>query len=190
MDEDQQQSIEDVWRERKQVWLDTSKATLGPQQTNQKEWISTETLSKIETRRKLKEKINSSKTRAAKRKAQSQYNKANQEVRKDSRRNKRKFINDLAKEAETAAKQRRMKDLYDVTKKLAGKKSSTSKPIKDNHGNTLTKQEDQLTRWGEYFEEMLNRPPSPIPVAIPEAELVLDVNTAKPSKEEIAKAIQ
>ena len=34
----------------------------------------------------------------------------------------------------------------------------------------------------------MKRPP--IPVAIQEAELVLDVNTAKPSKEEIAKAIQ
>ena len=175
---------------RKQVWLDTSKAILGPQQTHHKEWISTETLSKIETRRKLKDKINSNKTRAAKREAQSQYNKANQEVRKDSRRDKRKFIDDWAKEAETAAKQHRMKDLYDLIKKLARKKSSTSKPIKDKNGNTLTKQEDQLRRWGEYFEELLNRPPPPIPVATPEAELVLDVNTAKPSKEEIAKAIQ
>ena len=57
---------------------------------------------------------------------------------------KRKFINDLAKEAEIAAKQHRMKDLYDLTKKLAGKKSSASKPIKDKHLSTLTKQEDQL----------------------------------------------
>ena len=50
----------------------------------------------------------------------------------------------MAKEAETAAKQHRRKDLYDLTKKLAGKKSSTSKPIKDKHLSTLTKQEDQL----------------------------------------------
>ena len=83
--------------------------------------------------------------------------------------------------AETATKQHRMKDLYDLTKKLAGKKSSTSKPIKYKHGNTLIKQGDQLRRWGKYFEELLKRPPPPIPVAIPEAALVLDVNTAKPS---------
>ena len=31
---------------------------------------------------------------------------------------KRKFINDLAKQAQTAAKQHRIKDLYDLTKKL------------------------------------------------------------------------
>ena len=96
----------------------------------------------------------------------------------------------MAKKAEIAAKQHRMKDLYDLTKKLAGKKSSTSKPIKDKHGNTLTKQEDQLRRWGEYFEELLNRPPSPIPLAIPKAKLMFDVNTTKPSMEEIAKAIR
>ena len=70
-----------------------------------------------------------------------------------------------------------MKDLYELTKKLAGKKSSTSKPIKDKNGNTITKQEDQLKRWGEYFEELLNRPPPPGSIAIPEAELMLDVNT-------------
>ena len=95
MDEDQQQSIEDVWRKRKQVWLDTSKATLGPQQTQHKEWISTEILSKIETRRKLKDKINSSKKRATKREAKNQYNKVNQEVRKDSRRNKKKGLSTI-----------------------------------------------------------------------------------------------
>ena len=38
-------------------------------------------------------------------------------------------------------------------------------------------------------QHRMNRPP-PIPVAIPEADLVLDVNTARPSKEEIAKAIK
>ena len=36
----------------------------------------------------------------------------------------------------------------------------------------------------------MNRPPPQGPIAIPEAELMLDVNTEKPSKEEIAKAIQ
>ena len=146
VNEDQQQSIEDIWREQKQVWIDTSKEILGPQQNQHKEWITTETLTKIEIRRKLKVKKNNSRMRAARREAQSQYNEANQEVWKDIKEDKRKFINDLAKEAESAAKQHRMKDLYDLTKKLAGKKSSTSTPIKDKHGSTLTKQEDQLRR--------------------------------------------
>ena len=60
-DEEQQQSIEEVWSERKQVY--TSKETLGLKQNQHKEWITTETLSKIENRRKLKDKISSSRTR-------------------------------------------------------------------------------------------------------------------------------
>ena len=67
-----------------------------------------------------------------------------------------------------------MKDLYELTRKLAGKKSPASKPIKGKHGNTLTKLEDQLKRWGEYFEDLLNRPPAPGSLVIPEAELMLD----------------
>ena len=51
-------------------------------------------------------------------------------LRKDIRRDIRKFISDLAKETGTAAKQHKMKDLYDLAKKLARKKSSTSKPSK------------------------------------------------------------
>ena len=189
-DEEQQQSIEDVWNERKQAWTDTSKEILGLKQNQHKEWITTETLSKIENRRKLKDKISNSRTRAGRREAQKQYNKANREVRGAIKHDKREFINNLAKEAEIAANQHRMKDLYELTRKLAGKKSSTPKPIKDKHGNTLTKQEDQLKRWGEYFEELLNRPPPRGSIPIPEAELMLDVNTEKPSKEEIAKVIQ
>ena len=37
---------------------------------------------------------------------------------------------------------------------------------------------------------MHNRPPPPGSIAISEAELMLDANTKKPCKEEIAKAIQ
>ena len=36
----------------------------------------------------------------------------------------------------------------------------------------------------------MNRLPPQISIVIPEVELMLDVNTAKPNKEEIAKAIQ
>ena len=111
-------------------------------------------------------------------------------TRKCEELSKREFINNLAEEVESAANQHRMKDLYELTRKLAGKKSPASKPIKGKHGNTLIKLEDQLKRWGEYFEDLLKRPPAPGSLVIPEAELMLDLNTEKPSQEEIAKAIQ
>lgn len=57
-------------------------------------------------------------------------------LRKDIRRDIRKFISDLVKETGTPAKQHKMKDLYDLAKKLARKKSYTSKPLKGT--NTVT----------------------------------------------------
>ena len=54
--------------------------------------------------------------------------------------------------------QRNMRELYDTTKKLAGKYKQSSRPMRDKGGKILTKKEDQLTRWAEHFEELLNRP--------------------------------
>ena len=31
--------------------------------------------------------------------------------------------------------------------------------IKDAAGNKLTRQQDQISRWAEYFADILNRPP-------------------------------
>lgn len=51
-----------------------------------------------------------------------------------------------------------MKELCDTTQKLAGKCKIPDRPIVDEEGNTLTKQEDKLERWAEHFRELLNRP--------------------------------
>ena len=72
---------------------------------------------------------------------------------------------------------------------LAGKYKRTDKPIKDKNGNVLTSDEDQLKRWREHFEELLNRPPPQNPRDITAAEEVLQINCERPSKAEIEKAI-
>ena len=82
-----------------------------------------------------------------------------------------------------------MKQLYDITRKLAGKYKNTDRPIKDKNGNVLTSDEDQLKRWREHFEELLNRPPPQNPPDIAPAEEVLQINCERPSKAEIEKAI-
>ena len=51
-----------------------------------------------------------------------------------------------------------MKDLYDITKKLAGKRSKQERPVKDKAGKQLEGDEEQRRRWKEHFEELLNRP--------------------------------
>ncbi|VDP64084.1 unnamed protein product [Schistosoma curassoni] len=51
-----------------------------------------------------------------------------------------------------------MRQLYDTTKKLAGKYCKPERPVKDKEGNPITEIKEHRNRWVEYFEELLNRP--------------------------------
>ena len=143
----------------------------------------------MQVRKEKKGAVNNSRTRAAKAAAQEEYTEANRAVKNSVKTDKANFIEDLAKEAEDASAQGNMKQLYDVTRKLAGKYKHTDRPIKDKNGNVLTSDEDQMKRWREHFEELLNRPPPQNPPDIAPAEEVLQINCERPSKAEIEKAI-
>nr|KAG5714913.1 hypothetical protein BaRGS_000401 [Batillaria attramentaria] len=127
--------------------------------------------------------------RGADAKAQEEYTAADREVKRSTRKDKRDYIDNLASQAEEAARQGNLKDLYQVTKKLAGKFQQTDKPVKDKNGHPLTTTEEQLKRWAEHFRELLNRPIPETPPDIPPAETELPINCDKPSKAEIRKAI-
>ena len=61
--------------------------------------------------------------------------------------------------------------------------------MKSKDGKLLTKTEDQLERWKEHFQEVLNRPP---PVNPPNREInpPININTGAITKAEIMKAIK
>ena len=103
---------------------------------------------------------------------------------------KRAYYNALATHAEEVAAHGCMKDLYDTTRKLAGKFQQTSSQVKDKEGNILTSEDEQLKRWGQYFSELLNRPPPPEVRSIQEASGELNVNCGRPSKVEIVSSIK
>ena len=143
----------------------------------------------MQVRKKKKDATNNSRTKAAKATAQEEYTEANRAIKNSVKTDKANLIEDLAKEAEDASAQENMKQLYDITRKLAGKYKRTDRPIKDKNGNVLTSDEDQLKRWREHFEELLNRPPPQNPPDVTPAEEVLQINCERPSKTEIEKAI-
>ena len=128
-------------------------------------------------------------TRAAKARAQEEYSAADKEVKISVKKDKKNYVDSLAAQAEEAAGQGTLKDLYMITKKLANKFQQTEKPVRDKNGNQLTTTEEQLTKWAEHFREFLNRPAPETPPDIQPAEEDLDINCSKPSKSEIKKAI-
>ena len=181
--------IDTQWQQIKEMWTSTCSEVLGKKKYQQKDWISADTLNQGQVRKEKKGAINNNRTRAAKATVQEEYTEANRAVKNSVKTDKANFIENLAKEAEDASAQGNMKQLYEITGKLAGKYKRTDRPIKDKNGNVLTSDEDQLKRWREHFEELLNRPPPQNPPDITQAEEVLQINCERPSKAEIEKAI-
>ena len=66
------------------------------------------------------------------------HTECDKKVKTATRKNKRDFMEDLAREAESAASNQRMGQIYQVTKQLSGKKAQVNMPIKDKDNNTLT----------------------------------------------------
>ena len=101
---------------------------------------------------------------------------------------KRNFIAELAIEAETAAEQWNMNELYNITRILFGKRMPPEKPVKDR--TVLTTSEDQKIRWKDHFEELWNRQAPQQTTDILPAEEDLPISIEAPTMEEIKKAIR
>ena len=177
------------WECLKNTWTSTCEEVLGKKKRQHKDWISVETINKLQVRKEKKAVLNNSRTRSTKAAAHEQYTVANRAVKKSVKTDNVNFIDSLAKEAEDAAARGNMKQLYDTTRKLAGKFKQAERPIKDKNGVILTSEEDQMGRWRDHFEELLNRPAPSNPPDIPLPSEVLEVNCERPDREEIRKAI-
>ena len=186
---EEEHNVISTWQRVKESLSSACQEVLGPKKLHQKEWITADTLEKIEERRKKKAAVNNSKTRATKGKAQEDYAEAHRVVKRSIRKDKKKYVDGLAGDAEQAAYSGNMKTLYDITKRLSGKNSKPERPVKDKHGNTINRMDQQLNRWAEHFEALLNRPAPQNPPVIEPATVDLPIRCDKPTREEIRKAI-
>lgn len=85
------------------------------------------------------------------------YRTLDKEVKKSARQDKRRFVEDLGKEAQDVADRRDTRTVYKIAKVLTGSFTNRSSVVKDEQGNVLAKEEEQTTRWVEHFQEVLNR---------------------------------
>ncbi|VDP43432.1 unnamed protein product [Schistosoma curassoni] len=113
---EEEATIEDKWKGIKEALTSTFQEVLGLMKHHHKERISIETLDKIEERKNKKTAIN------------------NRSIRVDNN----KYVEELATTAEKAAREGNMKQLYDITKKLAGKYSKPERPVKEKEGKSIT----------------------------------------------------
>lgn len=181
--------IEVVWNKCKDALLETGKETLGLRSYDKKEWLTDQTWKLIEERRKIKHRKLRECSEDMKKEIQNKYNKIAAEIKRSIRRDKRKFIQRTAEEAQRAASIGDTKTVYKKIREI-GRRRKTSNIIKGKDGNILTNTEEQLERWAEYFRDVLNIKREGISRMKVENQIPeLDIKTEPPSMGEIIEAI-
>ena len=185
---EEQETVEHRWTTFREAVVGACEDVLGKPKTNRKPWISDRTWQKVEDRRLAKQELNQARTRQQKQRAAARHSTLAIEVKKELRADKRAYINTIAEEAEEAAGKGDLGTLYATTRLLSGRRSNPNRPVRNKEGKLLTTIEDQLARWKEHFQEVLNRPP---PDERPQLEPgdPLDINTGEITKAEIHKAL-
>ena len=177
------EDVEDHWNKLKTSYIETCQKVLGTKKRDHKEWISQKSLILIEERRQKKSKVNTSRTRRTKQEAMEEYSKIHKEVKKSVIADKEAFLAEIAEKAERAATVGHQGTLYQMTKILVGKRSKADIPVKSRDGRTISDQEEQVKRWAEYFQELLNRPQPDNPPEILPARRDLPITCDPPSRE-------
>ena len=123
--EDDETDIETQWEHCKKLWHDTCEEVLGKKKHSTRNESLPTPCTSWKQRRKRKTVPNNSRTRAAKAKSKEEYTAVDREVKRSIRKDKRDYIDDLARQAETAAGLWNLRDLYLVTKTLTSKFQQT-----------------------------------------------------------------
>ena len=79
-------------------------------------------------------------------------------VKKNARRNKRAFADQIAKEVEETANKRDMGALHKITRRLCGVRQKCSTVARNRAGRILTTDREQSASWVEHFKSVLNQP--------------------------------
>ena len=95
--------INSLWNIVKKSYQETSKEIMGHREKKHEEWISQEAWQKIKERRNIKQKLLGIKSERLKEQQKQVYKAADRTVKQLTRRVKRKYLEDMATQAEEAA---------------------------------------------------------------------------------------
>ncbi|XP_064645936.1 craniofacial development protein 2-like [Lineus longissimus] len=138
---------------------ETGKQILGFRKTKKEEWISAASWTKIDERKAIKKNLLSTKSPRLQERRKAEYSQKDKEVKKSCRKDKRQYFDNLATDAENAARRKDMATLYKATKKMRGNTGpSQDTPVKDKNGSHISGEKEKTERWREHFAEILNSP--------------------------------
>ncbi|XP_065941348.1 craniofacial development protein 2-like [Magallana gigas] len=146
-------TIEDHLVKLQDTWKTACSEVLGKRKREHKDWMTAETWEIVKIRKELKQKINQCKDAQQKKGLKKEYRKANKQVKKNARKDRRQFVHDMTEETETSARQNNMKRLYEISRTLSGKNVNTNTPVRDKQGKIISSDIGQRARWVEHFKE-------------------------------------
>lgn len=187
---DVNENIDQRWTTIKNAITATCYQNLGRVCNKDKSYISAQSWALIDDRANLKNEINACRNTQKKSDLRSQYRQMDKRIKRSVRDDKNEYIDNLATQAESAAATANLKDLYEITKQIANKPGRKSTPVKDRDGELLTNVDEQLRRWKEHFENILNMQTDGVSPTLNDDILTLPIRTDPPTTLEINEAIK
>ncbi|KAJ8353066.1 hypothetical protein AAFF_G00112060 [Aldrovandia affinis] len=186
-------SIEEQWGWFSRAISETAVAVLGRRRGSNKErWISDRTWNLIDERKMAKIRREQKRGLRRWRMEDEKYRPLDKEVKKSCRNDRRRWLEEKAREAQEAAEKNEMKTLYRIVRELTSSRSSSGVPIRSKDGRALLSDEEQEARWVEHFCEVLNQPTPPTLFNLDQEPLAptLNITSDEISGIEVARAIK
>ena len=152
------------------IYVAAAKEVLGTAKRENKPWLCGGTWKKVEERRQLKMKLESTRSERVKQRIREQYKGKDREVKRSAREDKRRWLNEMAGDAERAAENGRTGELHRIVKTLTGEKRKVSTVVNDKNGRPTNEGSERLKIWKEHFDAVLNKDPPERPIQPHEME--------------------
>ena len=176
------------------AFTEVANEILGKPRKMKKPWISEESWSLVDQRGVFKKKILGTHSERVKRQIQVQYVAKDREVKRSIKADKKKWMENIASEAEEAARSQHMKTLYRLTKTLCNGRPRQSTAVLDKNGNLISGKAEVQSRWTEHFKEVLNREEPANPITHDDEgeynEMIDEIAITEPTLGEVTAAIK
>ena len=179
---EEERTINEEWRDIRNVYQSVGREVLGTEVTRRKPWISDETWETI--KRRQKQKLNVEKFQGTDEQykvERAKYSSLDSEVKRSARKDKREYLDKKADEADRAMNLGTgigVRVAHRIINEIStGGKKEKKIPIKKRDGSLITSEEEERQRWAEHFCEVMNkRYEGNNLIDIPEAEEDLNVS--------------
>lgn len=149
-----------TWKKTAEAYTKTLDEECPKTTSAKRPWINSECMELIEKRRSKKRECDQG----------PEYRELCRRVKKECRRAKRKWMEEIAREAEIAARTSNSRQTYKLIKTLTRRNTCPSLGIEDKNGVVLFGEEEILERWHEYATDLFKEPSQAQPAAIDKGE--------------------